>query len=222
NSANAGKRIWRNDWPTWTDITPGLVSAGYDIPLKITDIEPDKLNDDKVYISVAGVSPNAKVFSTINSGTTWANITYNLPNVPVFCIKQDNVDGLYVGTSIGVYYKESNKNYWVPFYNGLPAVPVTQIELSANRVHISTFGRGLWSTAKASNCTDNLTLTGSVVGRNYYEVSNNIISNQTILNSPGTNIIYSAGNKITFTPGTHIKKGARFRGKAQPCGSQIE
>ena len=223
NNANPGKRIWKDAYPaTWNDLTPGLVNAGYKIWLKISDIEPNKLDDDKVFISVAGVFAGCKVFSTLDAGTTWTNITYNLPNVPAFCIKEDELGGLYVGTSIGVYYKESNKNYWVPFYNGLPAVPVTQIELSANRVHISTFGRGLWSTAKVTNCTNNLTLTGSVVGRNYYEVSNNINSNQTILNSPGTNIIYSAGNKITFTPGTHIKKGAKFRGKAQPCGGQVE
>ena len=221
NASHTGG-IWRNDWPNWDTLRTQLEAAGYNRALKITDIEVDKLNDDKVFISVAGVSPNAKVFKTANGGTTWANITYNLPNVPAFSIKQDEFGGLYLGTSIGVYYKEVDNNYWVPFYNGLPPVPVTQIELSANRVHISTFGRGLWSTAKVTNCTNNLTLTGPVVGRNYYEVSNNINSNQTILNSPGTNIIYSAGNKITFTPGTHIQKGAKFRGKAAPCGSPVE
>ena len=228
NSAYPVGGIRRNDAVTsnnWNDnLTTALIAKGYLGNLKITDIEVDNINADSVIISVAGTKADAKVFSTSNGGTTWTNLTYNLPNVPVFCVKKDELGGLYIGTPIGVYYKSSSNNYWVPFYNGLPPVPVTQMEFYAanSRLQVCTFGRGLWTTAKVTNCTNNLTLTGSVVGRNYYEVSNNINSNQTILNSPGTNIIYSAGNKITFTPGTHIKKGAKFRGKAQPCGGQVE
>ena len=228
NTAFPTGGIRRNDdvtSTTWNNnLNTDLVIKGYNTSLKITDIEVDNINADSVIISVAGTKANAKVFSTSNGGTTWTNLTYNLPNVPVFCVKKDELGGLYIGTPIGVYYKSSSNNYWVPFYNGLPPVPVTQMEFYAanSRLQVCTFGRGLWTTAKVTNCTDNLTLTGPAVGRNYYEVSNNINSNQTILNSPGTNIIYSAGNKITFTPGTHIQKGAKFRGKAQPCGSPVE
>ena len=228
NTAFPAGGIRRNDdvtSTTWNNnITTDLVDKGYAGNLKITDIEVDNINADSVIISVAGTKANAKVFSTSNGGTTWTNLTYNLPNVPVFCVKKDELGGLYIGTPIGVYYKSSSNNYWVPFYNGLPPVPVTQMEFYAanSRLQVCTFGRGLWTTAKVTNCTDNLTLSGPVVGRNYYEVSNNINSNQTILNSPGTNIIYSAGNKITFTPGTHIQKGAKFRGKAQPCGNPVK
>ncbi|MBK9736942.1 MAG: hypothetical protein IPO92_19120 [Saprospiraceae bacterium] len=89
-------------------------------------------------------------------------------------------------------------------------------------MHISTFGRGLWTTLKYTSCTDNLMLSGEAVGRNYYEASGNIQSTQTILSSPGTNIIYSAGNKITFSTGTHIQNGAKFKGYAQPCGSEVD
>lgn len=228
NTANPAGGIRRNDEVTsnnWNlNLNTDLYLKGYNGTLKITDIEVDNVNADSLIISVAGTKADAKVFSSANGGITWNNLSFNLPNVPVFCVKKDELGGLYVGTSLGVYYKSSNKNYWVPFYNGLPPVPVTQMEFYAanSRLQVCTFGRGIWSTAKVTNCTNDLTLTGSVAGRNYYEVSNNINSNQTILNSPGTNIIYSAGNKITFAPGTHIQKGAKFRGKAQPCGSEVK
>ncbi len=219
--------IRRNDDVTTTNWNPNLnidlVLKGYNTSLKITDIEVDNVNADSLIISVAGTKADSKVFSSANGGITWNNLSFNLPNVPVFCVKKDELGGLYIGTPIGVYYKNRDSSFWVPFYNGLPPVPVTQIEFYAanSRLQVCTFGRGIWSTAKVTNCTNNLTLTGQAVGRNYYEVSNNINSNQTILNSPGTNIIYSADNKIIFTPGARIQKGAKFRGKAQPCGGQV-
>lgn len=219
-----GGGIRRIDLYTPTDLTQKLRNVGYDTTLKITDIEVNKSDDDSVFISVAGTIANAKVFSTSDAGTTWNNITFNLPNVPAFSLKQDENGGVYVGTSIGVYYKRNGIDHWEPFYNGLPPVPVTQIELYANnnRVQISTFGRGLWSTAKYGGCTDSLNLTGQAVGRNYWEVSDKITSNQKILNQPGTNIIYSAGNTIMLTPGTHINRNAKFKAVIQPCGEKIK
>jgi photosystem II stability/assembly factor-like uncharacterized protein len=212
---------WGGSWDT--TMTAHLVAVGYKRDLKITDIEVNKSDDDSLFISVAGTDSIAKVFSSSDQGTTWHNLTFNLPNVPAFSIKQDETGGVYVGTSIGVYYKRNGIDYWEPFYNGLPPVPVTQIELYANnnRVQISTFGRGLWSTAKYGGCTDTLNLSGQAVGRNYWEVSDHITSNQKILNQPGTNIIYSAGNKITFKPGTHIEMTAKFKGIIQPCGGRV-
>jgi photosystem II stability/assembly factor-like uncharacterized protein len=217
------KRL-ENSNSNWVDLMGDLITKGYKTSLKITDIEVNKQNADSLIISIGGPESDAKVFSTSDAGATWHNITYNLPNVPAFSLKQDETGGIYVGTSIGVYYKRNEIDHWEPFYNGLPPVPVTQIELYANnnRVQISTFGRGLWSTAKYGGCADTLNLTGQVTGRNYWEVSDKITSNQQILNQPGTNIIYSAGNKIKLTPGTHIYKDAKFIGLIQPCGGRVE
>ncbi len=212
--------IQKYNAPNWEPINNP--PSPYTGSLKITDIEVDPLISDLVYISVGGVVPNAKVFTTSTGGSSWENISFNLPNVPVFCIKKDEFNGLYVGTSIGVYYKRAGISHWEPYYNGLPPVPVTQIEIEGNFVHISTFGRGLWTTLKYTSCIDNLELSGQAVGRNYYEASADIQSSQTILGSPGTNIIYSAGNKITFLPGTHIQLSAKFNGVVQPCGSEVD
>ncbi|MGB4959391.1 MAG: hypothetical protein WBO36_07940, partial [Saprospiraceae bacterium] len=141
-------RIFRNDWPTSVDITNGLLAQGYKRNKKITDIEVDELNDDILYVSCGGINDTTKVFMSTDAGSTWTNLTFNLPKVPVFCIKKDELDGLYIGTSIGVYYKQASNNYWEPFYNELPPVPITQIEIEGQFVHCSTFGRGLWTTKK--------------------------------------------------------------------------
>ncbi|MBK9736228.1 MAG: hypothetical protein IPO92_15215 [Saprospiraceae bacterium] len=91
---------------TFNNKTSGLVAAGYDVNLKITDIDVHPINANYLYISVAGANVNAKVFTTVDGGNTWINWTYNLPNVPIFSIKRDQNDGLYVGTSIGVFTKK--------------------------------------------------------------------------------------------------------------------
>ncbi len=221
-----GTGLWRTDdgGDIWTQINSNLLSLNYD-SAKITDIEIDRFNDDHVYISCAGTIPNSKVYESTNAGAVWTNISFNLPNVPVFCLLRDPSGGLYAGTSIGVYYKRAGIDYWEPFYNELPPVPVTQIVFEEEEsifVHCSTFGRGLWRTLKySSDCAENLNLTGNPVGRKYFEVSNNINSNQNI-QGPGTHIILSAGNKITLTEGMNVKEKAVFKAYVQPCGGEVD
>ena len=226
NNKNGFKRIWRYDNGSPTDLTEGIKIKGYKTNQKITDIEINRDNDDIVYITCAGMNDSSKVYMSMDAGASWTNISFNLPNIPVFCILRDSFDGLYIGTSIGVYYKHALNNFWEPFYNGLPAVPVTQLvfeEEGSIFVHCSTFGRGLWRTLKYSQneCQTNLTLSGDPQGINYWEASNNIYSTQNII-GPGTKITYSAGKKIILTNGMKVESGAKFHGVTQPCGSEIE
>ncbi len=221
---------------TALDISP---PAPYVNTLKITDIDIHPLDANIVYISIAGNTSNAKVFVTTNSGTTWSNWSFNLPNVPIFCIKRDGNDGVYVGTSIGVYYKRNEVSYWEYFSNGLPPTPVTEIEMwpepnpvnnfvpsyapAANpEIWISTFGRGIWFTKQyTANCININPLTGNVIGPRFDEATTQINSNQNIY-SAGTDVRYNAGQKIVLTNGFKVQSGAKFKAKIAPCGSPSE
>jgi hypothetical protein len=209
---------------TWTNLTASLVSAGYNSNLKITDIDVHPDNDNIVYVSTGGNTANAKVFRTLNGGATWENLAFNLPNVPVFSVKRDNNNGVYAGTSIGVFYKRNLINYWEPFSNNLPPVPVTEIELwpAANEVWVSTFGRGLWVTTAYNNCTIDLPLTGYVAGNHYSEASNSITSSQSIGGGEGTFVKYNTGNQIKLVPGFKVYYGSRFKTFTTGCGGQVE
>lgn len=216
--------IRRREDGNWTGLTTALYAAGYDSDQKITGIEVHQTNSDRVYISCAGFIPNSKVYYTDNAGATWNNWTFNLPNVPVFSIKRDAGGGLYVGTSIGVYYKRNNVNYWEPFSNGLPAVPVTQIELFATtqQVMISTFGRGLWTTPfYVASCDDDLTLSTSPYGSYYREANNSITSTQNISSTSGTNVKYNAGTTIVLQPGFLAPSGTSFQTFLTGCGGEV-
>ena len=72
----------------------------------------------------------------------------NLPALPVNCIVYQGGanDDLYIGTDIGVYYKDNTMTEWVPFNNGLPNVIVNELEIhySEGTISAATYGRGVW------------------------------------------------------------------------------
>ncbi len=77
----------------------------------------------------------------------WQNITYNLPNLPVNCIKSlPNGNSLIVACDIGVYQLDETQNTWINISVDLPNVIVSDIEINeaANKIYLSTFGRGIW------------------------------------------------------------------------------
>ena len=88
------------------------------------------------------------VFVSENSGTTWKNISSNLPNSPVNVIKEDTKDEaiLYVGTDNGVYVSFDKGENWQSFSNGLPKVAVHDlvIQPEAKDLVIGTHGRSIY------------------------------------------------------------------------------
>ena len=129
---------------------------------KITYIAVDPNNDQRVFITKSGYTSNNKVWESNDGGATWTNISgTSLPNVPANCITYQNGsnDGLYVGTDLGVYFKDATINNWIPLNNGLPNVIVNELEISYinNKLWAATYGRGLWECdIVVSGCTDPL------------------------------------------------------------------
>lgn len=108
-------------------------------------------NENIVYITKSGYAANSKVYRSVNKGTTWSNITFNLPNVPVSCIQLDihsdssNVD-IYLGTDVGVFYKKDSDLTWQYYGNGLPNTHVSDLEIyyPIGKLRAGTYGRGIW------------------------------------------------------------------------------
>ena len=55
-------------------------------------------------------------------------------------------DALYVGTDLGVYYKDASMSDWTAFGTGLPNVIVLELDINEadNSIRAATFGRGVW------------------------------------------------------------------------------
>ncbi len=80
--------------------------------------------------------------------TGWKSISASLPNVPVACIEIDtSTHILYIGTEVGVFYRNDTMTRWQPYNNGLPALRVNDlgINYTTGTIWAATYGRGMWS-----------------------------------------------------------------------------
>jgi PKD repeat protein len=139
---SGGSRIYKttNNGGTWTSIKNGGNT--------ITYIAVSPTNSNEIWITYSSYTSGNKVFTSVDGGDSWDNISGTLPNVPVNCIVYENgsQNALYIGTDIGVFYRDSTKSDWESFDNGLPNVVVNELEISYvnNKLWAATYGRGLW------------------------------------------------------------------------------
>ena len=132
-----------NGGTSWTTITPNLPGGS---AVKYIAIDP--INEQRLWISLSGFNSGEKVFYSGDAGLTWTNVSGNLPNLPINCItyQAGSADGLYVGTDVGVYYKDNNLSTWQPYMTNLPNVMVYELEIhyGVNKLRAATYGRGIW------------------------------------------------------------------------------
>lgn len=116
----------------------------------ITYIAVNPTNPQEVYITIGNYNAGLKVYKSTDAGVSWINFSGTLPNLPVNCIVYENgsSDRIYIGTDVGVFYREASMNDWATYNTGLPNVVITDLEISYqdNKLWAGTFGRGLWST----------------------------------------------------------------------------
>ncbi|MFH1320502.1 MAG: T9SS type A sorting domain-containing protein [Bacteroidota bacterium] len=127
---------------SWTFINDGLPSNA------ITYIAVNPTDPENIWVTLSGFSNGEKVYRTDDAGASWTNISGNLPNLPVNCIvyKEGSDDGIYVGTDVGIYYKDNTLTNWQPFMNNLPNVIVNELEIhyGSGKIRAATYGRGIW------------------------------------------------------------------------------
>lgn len=132
-----------NGGTSWTNITSGLPVAS----ASITDFTISSEDPNKIWVTFSGYSAANKVMYSSNGGSTWTNISSGLPNLPVNCVEYQtgSDNGIYIGTDVGVYYK-NNSIAWQSYMTNLPNVGVRDLEIhyGINKIRAATFGRGLW------------------------------------------------------------------------------
>jgi len=116
-----------------------------------SDILLDPTNRNHFWMTYSGY--NSKRVAEYDTATNpkWTSLQYNLPNVPVNCIALDTSNwNLYIGTDIGVFYKESTMTQWQAFNNGMPSVRVNDLKINytTGEIWAATYGRSLWKSPK--------------------------------------------------------------------------
>ena len=114
----------------------------------ITGVAVAEDDQNHIWVTRSGYTAGDKVFESIDGGNSFTNISGSLPNVPANCVLALDTanNGVYVGTDIGVFYKDDRLSDWVPFMKGLPNVIVNELEYqpASNKIRAGTYGRGLW------------------------------------------------------------------------------
>ena len=137
-----------NGGTSFTACSTGLPTAVAPTWVAISNTDPNV-----VFVTYSGYSASSKVYKSTNGGTSWTNISTGLPNIPVNCVVYENGstngDAIYVGTDLGVYYRDNSMtNTWVDFSSGLPNNAVSDLEIyygTTKALKAGTFGRGTWT-----------------------------------------------------------------------------
>jgi photosystem II stability/assembly factor-like uncharacterized protein len=119
----------------------------------ITYIAVDPLIPERLWYTQSGYSAINKV--KYYDGSVWSDFSGSLPNVPVNCIVYENGsnDALYIGTDLGVFYRNASMIDWVTFNTDFPSVVVNELEIAYvnKKIWAGTYGRGLWSSSLFNN-----------------------------------------------------------------------
>ena len=230
-SANAPDRLYAANATTirrsedqgnnWTTISgnPGWPAA-FGV---ITDITCRSNNANEIWISTTGTSGGNKVFYSGDAGANWINFTGTLPNMPVYSIVYTSEGDAYIGTELGVYFMDFNMSDWVPFYNGLPLVPVTDLFVNEafGIILASTFGRGIWQGDLYSDCGPFLFLTGNTQGQQFYQSNGFIETSQVVPGSIGNVLRLRSPQKIIFKNGFRSYNNSQVHAIIGNCGQGI-
>ncbi|MEO7742404.1 MAG: hypothetical protein ABIR98_05680 [Usitatibacter sp.] len=138
--------------PTWTRLGQGSIPAR-----RVMRIMVDRDNPARVIVAVTGFNPS-NLWQTLDGGATWASITGNLPDAPIFDVKRHarNAQWLYVATSVGVFTTENGGATWSTTNEGPANIRVRELFwIDDNTLGAATYGRGMFRIAVASGGPNN-------------------------------------------------------------------
>jgi uncharacterized protein (TIGR03437 family) len=175
-NANAGANT------TFTNVTKAPLPNRF-----LTDIALDRNNAQRAVITFSGfnsatASTPGHVFLTTNQGQSWADISGNLPDVPVTsaAINPNDPQTIYIGTDLGVFQTTNGGSSWERLGNGMPRVATFMVRYhtATNTLFAATHGRGVYR----------LTTSRSLATVSAASFSATAIASESIVAAFGTNL----------------------------------
>ena len=131
---------------TWKAVTSGLPDRA------VTWIAVDPASAVTAYAGFSGFSGFTDnlghIFRTTNAGSSWVDVSGDLPNTPVdaILVDPDDPEVLFIGTDIGAFYTTTGGGSWSALGKGLPNVVVTGLGLheGTRTLRATTHGRSAW------------------------------------------------------------------------------
>lgn len=135
---------------------PIMISSGI-----ISAICVDPSDENNLWICSTNLQAGKKVYHSADGGTTWTNISGNLPNFGCESMIFDAANQrLIVGMDVGIYFYNLMDKTWQLMNNGsLPPCFVTDLKLNVptGDLYVATYGLGIFKTTLAGYCYNPLT-----------------------------------------------------------------
>jgi membrane-associated protease RseP (regulator of RpoE activity) len=136
----------------WDNVTENIKKAGLPDFRTVATIEPSRDKAGRVYVAFDGHRFNDDkpyLFMTEDNGTTWKNISSNLPAFgSTRCLREDYVVPtiLYCGTEFGAFVSLNKGESWAKLGDDLPTVACHEFAqpTTANELVLGTHGRSVW------------------------------------------------------------------------------
>jgi len=132
----------------WKSTNKGVTFANvYTAPSTITSICVNYSDSNIVYLTTSGTGGQALKSTT--GGTAFVSFSTNLPAIAKNVIKHQgrhSLNPLYIGTTLGVYYRDDSMSQWEPFDTNLPNVSVQDLEINLEDsiITAATYGLEIW------------------------------------------------------------------------------
>ena len=115
-----------------------------------------------VYVTFSGYrygEDNGHVFKSDNYGSSWIDISSNLPDIPVNDILKDSYGNLFLGTDIGVLASLDEGANWEPLGINMPSVVVNDMYIheATEFLYVATYGRSSYKLDIAEDVLGNET-----------------------------------------------------------------
>jgi hypothetical protein len=122
----------------------------------VSGFDVDPTNPNHVLVAINGYSrhwtegPGAgvgHVFESRDAGSTWTDISTNLPDIPANAVKFVTGGGIVLGTDLGVLYRGRGHTGWNVLGRNLPTTTTMELRtgLGGLRLYAATHGRGIQS-----------------------------------------------------------------------------
>ena len=143
---------------------------------------------------------------------TWTLDQDGLPNdiqIETVVYENGSNDGIYLGTAVGVYYKNASLSSWIRFQSGLPyaEVPILDINYCSDSIRAAThkgvYSAQLYADESNSKCR---TITSNETWNSNRDIA------ATITIAPGSTLTINSGAIINLVQGANIivKPGAKL------------
>ena len=190
---------------TWKEVT---MAGGINVNpthYDIGDIAIDRADSSgqSVYLGILGFSggTGGHVFHTTNAGSSWTDISGNLPDAPVSSIVVDPIatSTVYVGTDVGVFTTSNVSAVPVVWSEvgpatgagSMPNVVVTKLRVFSHsglvKLRASTYGRGIWESVLPSSTAGTFVVSISNASQSGFS-GNAVTFNGSINTSNGYNL----------------------------------